>query len=208
MLSRGPANVFFGNEGTVKVSGDKDEWQPLTSATMTQNTRGFTPVEPVKVRPDTPLAKVKADFEAATGAEPPAEWLAADALPDIIARWNINYGRYLADSGKYAEALYLFQIALDLTEQGDIRADSLLERGTVYSRHLNNPGAALSEYLLVIKEYPRLPQAETALYTAAQLQYQIGLTGQAKARFQQYLRKYPKGSHRNNAETLLKLLER
>jgi tetratricopeptide (TPR) repeat protein len=208
MLSRGPANVFFGNEGTVDVFGSGTASQPLAPWMMTQNTRGINPVEPVKIEPDTPLAKAKAAFEEATGAAPPTEWLAADALPDIIARWNINYGHYLADSGKYHEALHVFQIALDLTDLGEIRADALLERGTVYSRLLNNPEAALAEYLLILEEYPRLPQAESALFTAGQIQFQMGLADQAKARFQQYLRDYPNGARRSTVETLLKLLER
>ena len=74
MLAEGPANVFFGNEGIVKVSGSgEDVTSPLLPGTMTQNTRGYIPLEPVKVDSGTPLANAKAAFEAATSSVPPVE---------------------------------------------------------------------------------------------------------------------------------------
>jgi hypothetical protein len=208
MMAEGPANVFFGNEGIVKVSGaGEDVAPPLLPGTMTQNTRGFTPLEPVKVEPGTPLAEAKTSFEGATAAVPPADWLASDNLSSIIARWNINYGHYLADSGKHEAALQVFQIALDLTKNPDIRSDARLERGSVYSRFLANPEAALAEYLLVLEEYPTLKQAETALVFTGQTLFDLGFKKQAKARFMEYLKKYPDGKQRGNVETMLNLLK-
>ncbi len=208
MLAQGPANVFFGNEGTVAVSGSAGESEPLPADTMTQNTRGYRPVAAVKVETDTPLAKAKSAFEQATGTVPPAEWADSDNLPNIIARWDINHGHYLADGGRYDEALHVFQIALDLTTLPDIRSDARLERGAVYGRFLKHPEAALAEYLLVLEEYPRIPQMETALYSVGQTLYEMGKLDLAKARFRQYLKEYPDGKHRNSVETLLRLLER
>lgn len=207
MLSQGPANVFFGNEGTVGVSGEaKGPQQPLTANTMTQNTRGMTPVEPLKVEAGTPIAEAKGIFDKVTAAVPPAEWTDSGRISDIIARWNINHGHYLADSGKYNDSLQVFQIALDLTKIAAIRADAHMERGAVYARFLNNPELALAEYLLVMEEYPKLPQAETALFNTAQTLAELGFNDQAKVRFSQYLKEYPKGKHRDTVETLLKSL--
>jgi tetratricopeptide (TPR) repeat protein len=207
MLSEGPANVFFGNEGIVKVSGSgEDVTPPLLPGTMTQNTRGYTPLEPIKVEQGTPLADAKKAFEGVTSAVPPAEWLAADNLASIIARWNINYGHYLADSGKHEAALQVFQIALDLTKDSEIRSDARLERGSVYSRFLSNSEAALAEYLLVLEEYPTLKQAETALVFSGQTLFDLGFKNEAKARFKEYLKKYPEGKQRGNVETMLNLL--
>ena len=207
MLSQGPANVFFGNEGTVAVSGDgKGSEQPLTANTMTQNTRGITPVEPLKLEAGTPIAEAKDIFDKLTAAVPPAEWTDSGRIADIIARWNINHGHYLADSGKYDDSLYVFQIALDLTKVEEIRADAHMERGAVYARFLNNPELAMAEYLLVIEEYPKLPQAETALFSTAQTLTEMGFTAQARVRFEQYLKAYPNGKHRSNVETLLQSL--
>ncbi|MEI6306686.1 MAG: FecR domain-containing protein [Deltaproteobacteria bacterium] len=207
MLSQGPANVFFGNEGKVAVSGDaKGAQQPLTASTMTQNTRSMTPLEPLKVDPGTPVSEAKDIFDKVTAAAPPAEWTDSGRISDIIARWNINHGHYLADSGKYSDSLQVFQIALDLTKIAEIRADAYMERGAVYARFLNNPELALSEYLLVMEEYPKLPQAETALFSAAQTLSDLGFIDQARIRFNQYLKDYPEGKHKNNVETLLQSL--
>ncbi len=207
MMAEGPANVFFGNEGIVKVSGSgEDVTPPLLPGTMTQNTRGYSPLEPVKVEPGSPLADAKKAFEGVTSAVPPAEWLASDNLSSIIARWNINYGHYLADSGKHEAALQVFQIALDLTKDPEIRSDSHLERGSVYSRFLSNSEAALAEYLLVLEEYPALKQAETALAFTGQTLFELGFKEEAKARFKEYLKKYPEGKQRGNVETMLNLL--
>lgn len=207
MMSEGPANVFFGNEGTVAVSGDgKGAQKSLTASTMTQNTRGITPVEPLKIEAGTPISEAKDIFDKITAALPPAEWTDSGRIADIIARWNINHGHYLADSGKYNDALHVFQIALDLTKIPEIRADSHMERGAVYARFLSNPELALAEYLLVMEEYPKLAQAETALFNAAQTLVELGFTDQARVRFDQYLKLYPTGKHKDNVDTLLRNL--
>lgn len=208
MLAEGPANVFFGNEGVVKVSGaGEDTAPPLLPGTMTQNTRSQVPLEPVKVEPGTPLAQAKDAFESATSTMPPQDWVASDNLASIIARWNINYGRYLADSGKYDAALQVFQIALDLTADAEIRSDARMERGAVHSRFLNHPELALAEYLVVLEEYPSLKQAETALYLTGQTLFDLGFKAEAKVRFSDYLKKYPNGKHKGNVETMLNLLK-
>lgn len=207
MLSQGPANVFFGNEGKVEVSGDgKGGRQPLTVGTMTQNTRGLTPVEPLKVEPGTQISEAKEIFDRITAADPPAEWTDSGRIPEIIARWNINHASYLADSGRYNDALHVFQIALDLTGNPDIRADAHMARGAVYARYLGNAELALAEYLLVIEGYPKLPQAESALFNTAQTLSEMGFIDQARVRFGQYLKEYPNGKHRGNVETMLQNL--
>jgi tetratricopeptide (TPR) repeat protein len=204
MLAEGPANVFFGNEGTVRVSGaGADSNAALLPGTMTQNTRGLAPLEPVKVEPGSALAQAKSAFESVTAAVPPSEWLAADNLTSIIARWNINYGHYLADSGKQEAALQVFQIALDITRESEIRADARLERGAVYSRLLSNSKAALAEYQLLIEEYPGLKQAEPALVFAGQALYDLGREKEAETKFREYLKKYPDGKYKGTVETLL-----
>jgi hypothetical protein len=208
MMTQGLANVFFGNEGQVGISGDTTPSKPLTVDTMVQNTRSYTPTDPVKIDPDTPLSTAKKNFEEITAAVPPKEWELSGNLPNIIARWNINYGHYLADAGRYEEALYVFQIALDLTSLPEIRSDARLERGAVYSRFLRNPEAALAEYLLVVEEYPQVPQRETALYLAGMTLYELNFKDQAKEKLNQYKKDYPSGRHLSTVETILNLLEK
>ena len=208
MLSEGPANVFFGNEGSVAISGHDDKEKMLLPQYMTQTTRGYTPIDPVAVEPNTPIAEAKAAFETVTRTVPPEEWVASDNLPAIIARWNISYGHYLADSGKYEQALQVFQIALDLAKAAEIRCDARLERSAVYSRFLQNPEAALAENLLVLEEYPKAVQAEAALFNTGQILFELSFKERAKVQLREYLYKYPKGRHRGTVETLLGILSK
>jgi TolA-binding protein len=209
MLSQGEANVLFGIDGLVSVAGTgkNREQQPLAAGSMVQTTRGAAPAPATVVEREPALAEARELFARATGGVPPADWQGINRLPDLLARWNVNYGHYLVDRGDFEQALQVFQIAIDLTQVAEIRADAWLERGTVHGRHLNNPRAALAEYLLVLEEYPRLPQAETALFSAGQTLAELGLKDQAETRFRQYLQSYPDGRHRSNVELLLKQLE-
>lgn len=206
MMTQGFANVFFGNEGVAEIAGDTSIAKPLDVDTMVQNTRGYEPADPVQIDPGTPLSTAKRNFAEITGAKPPADWELSGNLPHIIARWNVNYGRYLADTGQYNAALYIFQIALDLTDRPDIRSDARLERGAVYSRFLMNPEAALSEYLLVLEEYPQVPQRENALYLVGMTLYELGFKTQARERFIQYKSEYPSGKYVGSVDTILNMI--
>lgn len=209
MLTEGAANVFFGVEGVVTINGvgRNSKQQPLASGSMVQTTRGSAPDAATIVDREPALVEARALFAKATGSKPPDDWRDIDRLPDMLARWNVNYGHYLADQGNFDQALTVFQIAIDLSHVADIRADAWLERGTVHSRHLKNPRAALAEYLLVLEEYPQLPQAETALFMTGQILAELGLTDQAETRFRQYLQTYPLGRYRSNVELLLRQMK-
>lgn len=208
MMTENKANVLFGNEGKVTVSGEDAQKKSLTPETMVQNTRGATPTDAVKVEPNSPLLQAKKDFEYITSETPPLDWEKSKNLPNIVARWNLNYGHYLADKGKYEEAIQVFQIALDLTNVIEIKADARLERGTVYSRFLKNSEAALAEYLIVLEEYSMLPQRETALYHTGILLSELRQIEPARKRLQQYIDEYPQGKYRGDAETYLNQLGR
>ncbi len=205
MLSEGPANVFFGNEGSVAISGHDEKEKMLFPQYMTQTSRGYSPIDPVAVEPNSPVADARKAFESVTQPVPPADWVASDNLPAIIARWNVGYGHYLADSGKYEQALQVFQIALDLSHNSDIRCDARLERSAVYSRFLTNFEAALAENLLILEEYPKASQAESALFNTGQILFELSFKERAKVRFLEYLKKYPHGKHHGNVETFLNM---
>jgi hypothetical protein len=206
MMTRKEANVFFGNSGLVDVSGEGTAAKLMGVGMMVQNTRNLAPIDPVKVEPGTLLGEAKGNFDAITAAEPPRDWRISDNLPDIIARWNINYGHYLVDSGRYEEALYVFQIAFDLSDLPDIKGDAVLERGTVYSRFTGNYEAALKEYLSIIETHPDIPQCETALYLAGITLYELGRTKQAVEKLTEYKARHPSGKHISNTETILTIL--
>ena len=50
--------------------------------------------------------------------------------PLYFARWNINYGEYLLDVGRYLEALEAFQTAAEATTNPRVKAEASLHRAT------------------------------------------------------------------------------
>ena len=208
VMNEGKANVLFGQEGTVEVKGNNKESVSLVPDTMTENTQGHAPIAVVKVEPNTPLSDARKQLEAVTNVDAPVEWQEAGKLPQILARWNMNYGHYLADSGKYKEAIEVFQIAADLTDIPEIGAESRVQRGTVYSRNLSLYPEALKEYHTVLDKYPQMPQAENALFSIGMIYKDMGDREKAGESLQRYLKQYPQGRHTSTVETLIKELEK
>lgn len=208
VMNEGKANVLFGQEGSVEVKGKDKESASLTPNTMTENTQGHAPITPVKVEPNTPLADARQQLEAVTNVDAPVEWQATGNLPQILARWNINYGHYLADSGKYKEALEVFQIAADLTDIPEIGAESRIQRGTVFSRNLSLYQEALKEYQAVLDKYPQMPQAENAVFSIGMIYKDMGEKEKAREYLQKYLKQYPQGKHASTVETIMKEFEK
>ncbi|MBI3754435.1 MAG: FecR domain-containing protein [Deltaproteobacteria bacterium] len=208
VMNEGKANVLFGQEGSVEVKGKDKESVALAPDTMTENTQGRSPIVPVKVEPNTPLADARKQLEAVTNVDAPVEWQATGNLPVILARWNINYGHYLADSGRYKEALEVFQIAADLTDAPEIGAESRIQRGTIFSRNLTLPQDALKEYQAVLDKYPQLPQAENALFSIGMIYKDIGEKEKAREYLQKYLKQYPQGKYAATVEVLIKELDK
>jgi len=208
VMNEGKANVLFGEEGSVEVKGKDKESVNLAPNTMTENTQGHAPITPVKVAPNTPLADARKELEAVTNVDAPVEWQEAGKLPQILARWNINYGHYLADSGKYKEALEVFQIAADLTDISEINAESRVQRGTVFSRNLSLYQEALKEYQIVLDKYPGMPQAESAMFSIGMIYKDMNEKEKAREYLQRYLKQYPQGKHVPTVETLLGELDK
>lgn len=207
VMNQGPANVIFGKENEVTVSGDNAGKVTLKPGTMTENTRGSGPIQPVAVTPGSALEDARSQLEAITDVNAPVEWEKAGQLPVILARWNINYGHYLADSKRFADALGVFQVSIDLTEAAAIKAEAHLERGTVYSRNLDEPKKALDEYMTVIEKYPEPPFIENALFSAGMINMELGDREAAKKLFKRYLDEYPNGNHRDTIEHFIRDME-
>jgi hypothetical protein len=207
VMNQNEANVVFGKEDTVHVSGLKDGQVRLWAGAMTENTRGMGPIEPVLVEKGTQLSEVMAQLEVMTDATAPIEWEKAGALPLMLARWNLNYGHYLADSRRYPDSLQVFQIAIDLTEDSDIRADGHLQRGTVFSVSLDEPEKALAEYREVIERYGNEPYLENAVFSTGKVYMGIRDKANALKFLRLYLQRYPNGAHARTAETLINSIE-
>lgn len=207
VMNQGAANVYFGKEDKVEVSGGDGKKVKLSPDKMTENTAGGPPIAPVAVEPGSPLAEARAQLEAVTDVAAPVEWEKAGRLPDMLARWNINYGQYLADSKRYKEAMDVFRIAVDLTSVPGPQAEAHLAMGTVLALYLNDPQAALAEYNVVIEKYPELPFVANALYSAGKINMDIGNKTEAIRLFKRYRAEFPQGKHIMTVEQLLRTLE-
>ncbi|HHL39554.1 MAG TPA: tetratricopeptide repeat protein [Deltaproteobacteria bacterium] len=208
VMNEGDANVLFGTEGEVEVSGDDGGSVVLTGGAMTENTRGIAPITPVEVERGTALDEVRETLLAVTDVDAPVEWEQAGRLADIMARWNINYGHYLADSGRYDGGLRVFRIAVDMASEPAIKAEAHLARGTVYSRYLGDRDKAMAEYMTVVNDYPELPHVETALYSAGLIEMDAGNDAEALELFRRYLRDYPDGRHGETIKLFIRELEK
>ncbi len=203
LFNENQANILFGREGTVEVKGIKEGRELLSKNEMTETTKGNKPISPQKVEPNTPLEEAEKLLAMLTGDTPPEDFKKAEAFPEIIARWNLNFSRYLVDKSDFDQALHVLQVALDISQLPEIRADARLQRGNIYSIFLNDYESALAEHLLNLEEYPDLPQAEISLYQTAVLLDELGYKEQAKVRFKEYKEKYPEGRYRNNVDRFL-----
>jgi hypothetical protein len=207
LLHRGQANVLFGNNGTVEVQGQSTAAQPLTANTVVQTTRGALPTQPIAIETGSELARAQTLFNTITDAAP-AEWSEAGKLPEIVARWNIGYSRYLADAGRHDEALHILQVALDLSDAPEIQADAHLERAAVFSRDPAQAQQAVQEYGLLLAPGFSGAQRETALYLTGVGLIQLKQPADARSRLEQYRREYPDGRYAARVETLLRSLDK
>lgn len=64
-------------------------------------------------------------------------------------------------------------------------------------------GEAIHAYLAVAHEFADLPQAETALFAAAELQFETGRHAAARRALKEYIARYPRGRFRAEAKAKL-----
>jgi ferric-dicitrate binding protein FerR (iron transport regulator) len=99
------------------------------------------------------------------------------------ARRALAHGK-AADARRAVEPV--FRLGRDVAcEARAINAESYLIEG----RYAD----AIDAYALVIRDFPRTPQAESALYAIAQLESEHGRPGDARASLVRYLERYPRG---------------
>ncbi|NDV26358.1 SpoIID/LytB domain-containing protein [Desulfovibrio sp. JC010] len=117
------------------------------------------------------------------------------------AQWHINYASYLIDIGKYFEALEQYDTAVDYSPVAKTRVNAMFGKAMVLSTFLDAPEKAADVYRMVGRNYP--DYADTALYRLGFLYYQMNRYDRAKNVFRQYLRYFPKGKFKFQAEAVV-----
>ncbi len=123
--------------------------------------------------------------------------------PDVVARFHINDADYLADVGKYLEALEELDTAYNYSESAAIKAEALSSKAVLLSGFLDNPQAAILQYDTIIQNFAAPPSYEPALFQSAMLRFDAGDAPNARALFQRYLREFPSGAQKLTAEFML-----
>ncbi|OAQ20933.1 SpoIID/LytB domain-containing protein [Thermosulfurimonas dismutans] len=127
-----------------------------------------------------------------------------DLETERLARWYLNYASYLIDVGKYMEALENYETAYEISRRRATRAEALLSKAALLSTFLDAPEEALKVYQQIEKEYPE--KEEVALYREGLLLFDLGRKEEARLVLEKYLKFYPEGRFRFQAEALLKRL--
>ncbi|RME63925.1 MAG: tetratricopeptide repeat protein, partial [Nitrospirae bacterium] len=203
VTSKRRASFYFVNSGEVEVEGGSSSVL-LKERTMTENYQGRKPILPVSLKenPDLEAALLKA-MEMTSVDIPPV--IKESALfEEILARWNINYAHYLADSGRYYEAETALKIAHALTARDYVRSEILMRIANIYSRYFHKPEESVKYYKELIEQYPDSVYYEMALYNLALSLYEMGKEDEARRYFERYLQEFPEGRYRYGVEYYLK----
>ena len=121
------------------------------------------------------------------------------------AQWHINYASYLIDIGKYFEALEQYDTAIDYSPVAKTRVHAMFGKAMVLSTFLDAPEKAADLYRMVGRNYP--DYSDTALYRLGFLYYQMNLYDRANAVFKQYLRYFPEGKFKFQAEAVVSAMK-
>lgn len=118
-----------------------------------------------------------------------------------FAQWNLNYGAFLVDEGKYLEALEAYDSAFDSSGLEKTRVRALLQRAMVFATYLNDVNEAIATYQVIERDYPQ--QAQTALYRRGLLLFDSSRLKQAVQILEHYQKRYPTGNFIFQVEVLL-----
>ncbi len=117
-----------------------------------------------------------------------------------LAKWNINYASYLIDVGKYLDALDAYNTAFEVTPFKQTKLKVLLYKANLLATFLDAEGQAIGIYNKIIKDYPE--GEEIALYRKGLLLFDMNRYKEAACVLSSYLKKYPHGKFRFQAEVL------
>jgi len=136
----------------------------------------------------------------------PFSQLQAETTPqepnlELLAQWSLNHGSYLLDIGNYLEALEAFDTSLESSARPEVQTRALLSRAMTLATFLDAPDQAIEVYRRIRREYPK--QAENATYREGLLLFDMTRYKVAISALEGYLRDYPKGRFRFQAEALL-----
>ncbi len=209
VYSPGRATAVFTSKGVVGLKNQGEE--AITEANqMSQSGEGIAPLRPVNFEKDRTLKKMFKVLSSFTDVNLhiPPRMRKLKELPDIIARWNLNYVNYLIDKGRFEEALKALKIAYLFATIRDVKAEALLQRAIIASKFLNRYQDAARELDILIKDFKDTKFYESALYQRGFIEFARKNYPLCKRFFGRYKREFPHGRYLSNITILLKKIPR
>ncbi len=208
VYSPGKATAVFTRRGVVGLSNEGEV--SLTRAQeMSQSGQGIAPLKPVNFAKDPTLKKLFKILTSFTdlSLNIPLRMKKLKELPDIIARWNLNYVNYLIDKGRFEEAMKALQIAYLFATIRDVKAEAMVQRAIIASKFLNNYKEAARELDTVIEKFKNTKFYETALYQRGFIEFVRKNYKASRKFFKMYKNKFPDGRFLSNINLLLKKMQ-
>ncbi len=123
-----------------------------------------------------------------------------DPKLEMLANYNINFGDYLVDVGKYLEALESYETAFESSRYPKTKAKALLREAMLFATFLDKPDKAIDIYNRIFSKYPQY--GELALYKKGLLLFSLSRYKEAVDTFSLYLKAFPRGKNRISVEIL------
>ncbi|HEY7376280.1 MAG TPA: FecR domain-containing protein, partial [Polyangia bacterium] len=137
--------------------------------------------------PEGPAAVVA---EPAVAAQAAATTTTAAPNAEELAQTRLGRARRALARGNAREARKVVEPLFHLGRDVASEARALYAESFLIERRYAD---AIDGYLIVVRDFPSTPQAESALYAIAQLQAEDGRTSDARRTLQRYLTNYPHG---------------
>ncbi len=197
------ASVVFTKNGTVYLenlnkSVDTKEGQ------MSQSAHKVPPIEPVDFTKDRTLYNMFNLLQQITGMIVPEEMKKFKQLPEIIARWNINYTGYLIDKKEFKEALKYLDIAFLFTSIPDVKSEILIQKSIINTKFLKDYSSADKSLKTIIRDYHNTKFFEDAIFQMGFIGFEMGDYKRAKKYFNMYQKKFPHGKFKSQIKIILK----
>jgi len=199
------ASVAFTKEGSVSFSAD-GKTVLVNEMEMTQAGEKIAPLKPENILSNETLTALLTEVEQFCDLEIPPSLSARKELNNILARWNLNYAAYLVDKKEFEKAIKLCSLAFFIADLRRLKAEAILNKGTISFTFMGKADAALKDLDEIIKNYGDTSSAEQALYFKGLIFYHQNAVDKARKTLEAYLKKYPDGKFRENAWSILNRL--
>ncbi|WP_188020364.1 FecR family protein [Deferribacter autotrophicus] len=204
-FSNSEALCVFTDEGVVNILTDNGSVD-TRKGEMTQASKGIMPLEPVNFEKDEKLKEMFQTLLSITDFKLPDELEKSKRLPDIIARWNINYANYLADSKKYNEALKSLDYAYLFAKSPDFKAEALYKKSIIKSKFFNDLSSAEKHLLDILVSYKDTIYYEYAVFQIGFIAYEQKDYEKCKEYFNKYKKEFPEGRFNSTVDVILNLI--